>query len=396
MPFTGVSAMDQKGEFVRLALVPGASIRQLCRRFGISPTTGHKWLDRFRLEGADGLAERSRRPFHAPRRTPEALEQAVIDLRQQHPAWGGRKIMAVLRSRGLAEVPSASTITAILHRHGLPVGAFGGGAPPFKRFEHPHPNDLWQMDFKGHVGLGDGRRLHPLTVLDDHSRFALVLEACADQRTQSVRQALIAAFRRYGLPHTIMTDNGAPWGNGPGQPFTPLGVFLIDQGIALSHARPYHPQTMGKDERFHRSLKAEVLSGPALSDLAAAAQTFERWRHVYNQERPHEALGLAVPASRYCASPRNYRETIEGFDYAPGDILRRVQEGGRIQLFGRNLRVPKAFSRQWIALRPTQKDGVFEVYYRHQFITKLDLAASNHQSQPVHHVSEHPSTISPV
>src|SRR5690606_23624233 len=156
-----------------------------------------------------------------------------------------------------------------------------------------------------HVGLGDGRRLHPLTVLDDHSRYAVVLRACADQTTATVRAALIDAFRRHGLPGAIITDNGAPWGDGPGHPWTPLGVFLIEQGIRIAHSRPYHPQTMGKDERFHRSLKAEVLAGPPFADLAAADRRFAEWRHVYNSERPHQALAMAVPAERYSPSRRD-------------------------------------------------------------------------------------------
>jgi len=172
------------------------------------------------------------------------------------------------------------------------------------------------MDFKGHVALGSGR-LHPLTVLDDHSRFAVVLAACADQRTATVRRHLVDAFRRYGLPAAMITDNGAPWGNGPGSPFTPLGVWLMEHDIRITHARPYHPQTMGKDERFHRSLKAEALSGPPFADLATAGRAIARWRHVYNHQRPHEALGLAVPASRYRPSRRDYVEAPRPFDYAP-------------------------------------------------------------------------------
>ena len=276
------------------------------------------------------------------------------------------------------------------------MGLFGGGNPDWTRFEHPQPNDLWQMDFKGHVGLADGRRLNPLTVLDDHSRYAIVLRACADQKTQTVREALVGAFHRYGLPRTLITDNGSPWGDGPGSPFTPLGVFLIEQGIRIAHARPYHPQTMGKDERFHRSLKAEVLSGPPFGDLAAAAQALDRWRHVYNHKRPHEALDLAVPADRYQTSPREYRETPEPFDYAPGDLLRKVQDGGKLSFGGREKRVPKAFKGKQVALRPTADDGVYDVYYRHQHIAVLDFRNENSNAQPVTYVSERVLPISPV
>ncbi len=395
MPFQGVSAMDLKLEFVCLAMAEGANLRSLCRRFGVSPTTGYKWLERYRAQGEAGLEEASRRPLSSPWRSGVGVEKSVLKVRAAHPAWGGRKIAAVLERKGLS-APAPSTITAILRRHGVEIGAHGGGASPFTRFEHPAPNELWQMDFKGHVGMADGRRLHPLTILDDHSRYCLTLGAAENQQTATVQGFLTAAFRRYGLPRALITDNGAPWGDGPGSPYTPLGVFLIDQGIAISHSRPYHPQTMGKDERFHRSLKAEALSGPPFADLEAASRKLTLWRKVYNHERPHEGIGMAVPAERYSASPREYRETITPFDYAPGDALRRVQPGGRISFGGRQIRVPKAFARREIALRATNQDGLYEVFYRHQRIARLDFRAAKGDAQPVHHVSEQVSTISPV
>ncbi len=396
MPFHEVSRMVSKLEFVRLGSAEGANVRLLCRRFGVAPATGYKWLARYAERGLAGLEERSRRPHRSPCRSEPGVEAAVLAVRAQHPAWGGRKIRARLLQAGAEMAPAPSTITAILRRHGEPVGAHGGGRADWTRFEQPRPNALWQMDHKGHVAMADGRRLHPLTVLDDHSRYALVLKACTDQRTGSVREALVEAFRRYGLPEAIITDNGAPWGNGPGQPFTPLGVFLIDQGIRIAHARPYHPQTMGKDERFHRTLKLEAMGGPPFADAPAAQKVFERWRAIYNHERPHEALDLRPPASRYQPSPRYYRETPEPIDYAPQDQVRTVQDGGRISFKGLTRRVPHAFKGRPVALRPSQADGCYDVFYRHQKIATLDFSNQQRQPQPVHHVSEQVSTISPV
>lgn len=374
MPFCEVSRMDERLEFVMLASVDGSNVRGLCRRFGVSPTTGYKWLERWRVAGEAGLREVSRRPRTSPLRSDRATEEAVLSIRAAHPAWGGRKIARRLKDLGHAAAPAPSTVTAILRRHGVELGRFGGGERSFTRFERAQPNELWQMDFKGHVALSCGR-LHPLTVLDDHSRFAVVLSACADQRTETVRTQLVSAFRRYGLPDTLITDNGSPWGDGPGSPFTPLGVWLIEHDVKISHSRPYHPQTMGKDERFHRSLKAEVLSGPPFADLAAAGQAFDSWRSVYNTQRPHEALELAVPASRYQLSPRSYVETVAAFDYAPGDIVRRVQQGGHISLLGRRGKVSKAFRGKTVAFRPTPQDGVFDAFFRTQFITTVDIRA---------------------
>jgi transposase InsO family protein len=395
MPFREVCRMDTRLEFVMLASVEGANVRKLCRRFGVSPTTGYKWLERWRLRGMAGLHELSRRPQNSPSRSAAATEEAVLSVRAEHPAWGGRKIARRLKDLRQEVIPAPSTVTAILKRHGVELGAYGGGQSAFTRFERARPNELWQMDFKGHVALHAGR-LHPLTVLDDHSRFSLVLAACANQQTETVRQQLILAFRRYGMPEQLITDNGSPWGDGPGNPFTPLGVWLIEQGVRISHSRPYHPQTMGKDERFHRSLKAEVLSGPPFTDLAAAERAFERWRNIYNTQRPHEAIELAVPASRYQPSPRDYVETIAPFEYASDDLVRRVQQGGHVSFLGRAVKVPKAFRGKLVAFRPTTHDGVFDVVFRTQMIATIDIRPLDQRPKSVHDVSEHLSTLSPV
>jgi transposase InsO family protein len=394
MPFEGRSAMSLKAEFVRLAMVEGANMAELCERFGVSRGCGYKWLERFRQQGDEGLAEYSRRPHSSPSQTKGKTEAAVLAVRSEHPAWGGRKIAAVLKRSGSA-TPAPSTITAILRRHGYPIGRFGGGQAHFIRFEHPHPNDLWQMDFKGHVAMRQGR-LHPLTVLDDHSRYAIAVEACADETGKTVKTRLQGAFRRYGLPWRMAVDNGSPWGDAAGGSFTPLTVWLIECGIAVSHSRPYHPQTLGKDERFHRSLNAEALCGLPFESLNQAQQVLERWRHIYNTRRPHEAIDLQVPADRYRLSPRVYSEHLQPFEYAQGDQLRIVQMHGRVSFQNRVLRASRAFIGKTVAFRPTAKDGVYDLFFRHQLIKTIDLNALDQPPESVHDVSEHLSTMSPV
>ena len=278
--------MSLKREFVILARGEGANIRELCRRYGISPPTGYQLLERYAREGDAGLLERSRRPHNSPNRTPAELERAVVALREEHPAWGGRTLHEVL-SRSHHPVPSPSTITAILRRNGCIVNG-ERSQRDWQRFEHPQPNDLWQMDFKGHFPTGAGR-CHPLTVLDDHSRFALGLRACPNERTETVQEELTAIFRTYGLPVRMLMDNGPPWGNNSEHPRTPLTVWFMRLGIEVSHGRPYHPQTQGKDERFHRTLTAEVLQGRHFADCPASQVAFDWWRPVYNFERPHQA-----------------------------------------------------------------------------------------------------------
>jgi transposase InsO family protein len=372
MSWKEVSTVSLRSEFVSLAQQPGANVAQLARYFDISRKTAYKWLDRAAAGGTDPLADRSRRPQTSPRRTPDALEQFVLQLRQQHPAWGGRKLRARLVALGHVSVPAASTITAILRRHGHLEGPRAGQARDWQRFEHPAPNDLWQMDFKGHFGLTGGGRCHPLTVLDDHSRYALGLVACADEQTETVRAALTALFRRHGLPRQMLMDNGAPWGDDGHHPWTPLTVWLLRLGVAVSHGRPYHPQTQGKDERFHRTLHAELLSRRTFRDLVDCQGRFDPWRQVYNHERPHEALGLAVPASRYRVSPRPFPSTLPPIEYDAADQVRQVQEGGRFSYRGRLYRMAKAFRGYPIALRATGQDGIWGVWFCGHRLAILD------------------------
>jgi transposase InsO family protein len=376
MPFKEKSKMSMRIEFVREALLEGANVSALCRRDGIGRTLAYKLMKRFVERGEAGLAELARRPHSSPRRSALAVEAEVLSVRAAHPAWGGRKIAKVLEKRGL-EAPAPSTVSDILRRNGVELGRFGGGAMPFIRFEHAAPNDLWQMDFKGHVAMADGMRLHPLTVLDDHSRFSIVLSACGREDGETVKTPLIAAFQRFGLPIRMATDNGPPWGCRGNQPFTRFGIWLIEQGISISHSKPCHPQTLGKDERFHRSLKAEALQ-EVFADLAASQAALDAWRSVYNEERPHEAIGYAVPAERYSPSSRHYRETPEPWFHAQGDVVRRVQKKGEASLLGYEVKISKALCGKDVAFRPAQdgRDGTYDAYFRHQKIKTIDLASA--------------------
>ncbi len=375
------SVMDLREEFVGLAMSKGANRRELCRRFRISAETGYKWLRRYAAEGRDGLADRSRRPHTSPGRIAPAVETAVLAVRaESNQAWGGRKIRRRLQDLGHAAVPSASTITEVLRRHHKLDPTAAAGHAPWRRFERAHPNELWQMDFKGHFAITTGR-CHPLTVLDDHARYALGLAACADERAQTVRERLCAIFRRYGLPEAMLMDNGAPWGDAGGRPYTVLTVWLMRHGIRIAHGRPYHPQTQGKDERFHRTLTAEVLAGRRFADLDECQGAFSRWRHVYNHHRPHEALDLDVPARRYRPSAIAFPETLPEIAYGPGDVVRKVQSGGVICFQGRQFRVSKAFKGQPVALRPSDVDGVFTVRFCATTIARIDLRETHAETR---------------
>lgn len=365
--------MSLRQEFVVLASQATLTMRALCRRFGISPKTGYKWIQRFAEAGAAGLADRSRRPQHSPARTEPALEAQVLAVRATHPAWGGRKIRRRLQELGHHELPSASTITAILRRQGRVEPAEAAKHRPWQRFEHATPNELWQMDFKGHVALARGGRCHPLTVLDDHSRYAICLQACADEQTATVQARLTATFRRYGLPDALLVDNGAPWGDTGARPYTRLGVWLLRLGIQVRHSRPYHPQTQGKGERFHRTRKAEVLQGRVLRDLADSQVAFDTWRVLYNTIRPHESLQMATPASRYSPSARMFPDRLPPSAYGPGAQVRKVQAKGELYYQGRAFLIGRAFIGYPVALRETEEDGVLAVYFCHQRVAHIHL-----------------------
>jgi transposase InsO family protein len=372
MPLQEKAIMDLRQEFVSLASQEGANVRELCRRYGISPTTGYRYLARWRSDGAAGLADRSHRPHCSPRQVPPAVEAAVLALREAHPAWGGRKLHHALARQGMVQpVPAPSTITAILRRHGRL-------APPVRpsrdcqRFEAEAPNALWQLDFMGQPDLPTGH-VHPLTLLDDYSRYALAVVACSHQQEAVVREHLATAFRRYGLPRRLLTDNGPPWGTAGAGGLGALEAWLLRLGIVVSHGRPYHPQTQGKVERLHRTLWAEVVGIRDLPDLATAQVRFDAWRTAYNQQRPHEALGFAVPAERYQASPRPFPEALPPIAYGPDDAVRIVHHPGRIAFRGQRFFVSQGLNGLPVAVRPTTDPAVFTVWYCQRQVATLDL-----------------------
>ena len=373
MPWSERDRMSLREEFVRLASNEGTEMSELCRRFGISRKTGYKWRKRYQQEGCGGLADRSREPKSKPTQTPLEMEERIVEVRAAHRAWGGRKIRRWLVDRGVEQVPAASTITEVLRRHDQIDEEASQRAKPMIRFEHAEPNDLWQMDFKGHFPMTGGGRCHPLTVLDDHSRFALALRACGNERGEMVRRELTRIFRLYGLPRGMLMDNGSPWGCNEPHGHTPLGVWLMEQGIRVTHGRPYHPQTQGKDERFHRTLKAELLQGREFANLVETQGQFDPWREMYNNERPHEALDLSVPVSRYRVSARSFVEQPEAWDYGPGAETRSVQDKGYISYQGFKIVVGKSFRGRRVGLRPLDADGKYEVYFCQTCVCEIDL-----------------------
>jgi len=372
MPWQEIGTVDLRAEFIELARSDAVSFSELCRRYSISRKTGYKWLQRFEEFGVSGLQDQSRRPTHQPARTSLQVEALVVACHDKYPEWGPRKLRRVLTDEGHRHLPAPSTINEILRRHNR-LGSTLSEPMSWTRFEHPYPNDLWQMDFKGHFPLGQ-QRCHPLTVLDDCSRFSLCLQACGNEQSHTVREALTTTFRQYGLPRRMTMDNGPPWGAGGGNGrFSRLKVWLIEQGITVGHSRPYHPQTQGKLERFHRTLKSELLGRREFDSFERCQHAFNSWRNQYNMLRPHEALDMDRPASRYECSQRSWKEHPPAYEYSSIDEVRKVSQDQCISFHRYVIVVGEGFVGKHVALRPTLNDGQYTLHFCHQQIGEVDL-----------------------
>jgi transposase InsO family protein len=373
MPWKIHDQVSQRLELV--ALAPGGSVTftALCARFGVSRKTGYKYLANYRARGIAGLLDQPRSASRRSNQTARRVEKRIVALRGKHPTWGPRKLKQRLQVLGSeAASPAHSTFGRILSRCGCIAPADTATHRPVQRFERAEPNQLWQMDFKGHFALQRGGRCHPLTVLDDCSRYLLGLQACGDEQGRTVRTCLEAILRTYGLPESILCDNGPPWGGGHTER-SHLEVWLMRLGIGVIHGRPFHPQTQGKDERFHRTLKADLLTRHDWRDLAQAQPRFTAYRRLYNHERPHEALGLAVPAARYRASPRGWPARLLEPEYATGTSVRPVKSKGEITFRNRFYYVGRAFAGCNVALHPCNQDGVFRLCYASFTLGLIDL-----------------------
>ena len=378
MSFETRTVMEQRLELVKLAIQPGSKISWLSKRFGISRRVCYKWIKRFKLQGVEGLKDLSRKPHSSPHKTSPGLEKKVLKLRKENPEWGGRKIRVLLAKQNLKATPSANTITAILHRNNLIDLEKSERQKPSQRFEYGSPNELWQMDFKGHFKLLNNARCFPLTILDDHSRYSICLKACTNQQALTVKDQLTAVFRRYGLPDKILTDNGSPWGTAGhitsvGEAaLSMLEIWMIRLHIKIIHGRPYHPQTQGKEERFHRTLKSELLQYETFKSHLHCQKKFDAWRDKYNQQRPHCALGLRTPSELYTHSTRNFPETLQAIEYNEKDEIRKVSDG-KINYKNQKVKIGRGLSGEIVAIRSSEIENVKQVYFCNQKLKDIIL-----------------------
>lgn len=360
-------------EFTRLALQAGASITLLCQQFHISRKTGYKWIARAKQSNHPDFSDHSKRPHHIIHKISKKIQEDVIIARCLHPHWGAKKIKAYLLNRKIVKkLPSLRTIHNILVKEELTNIHKGERHKAYKRFEYAYPNALWQMDFKGYFSLLDGSECHPFTIIDDHSRYLVCLKACIDESMNSVRPALMEAFSRYGLPESMALDNGSCWKPKSRQRWSELTVWLMRLGIQIIHGKPYHPQSRGKDERLHRTLKLELINDISMNNLRDSQRQFDLWRHQYNHTRPHEALNMKPPVTRYQISKRRfYNKPLPPIQYWEDDIIRRVDMNGFLHVAGRNFLLSKALRYQPVALRPSRDGKKIHIFFCQQQIMDI-------------------------
>jgi transposase InsO family protein len=369
MPWLETDVRDQRIQFVVTVRHGALTVTDACRAFGISRKTGYKWLAREAAAGSVAvLGNRSRRPHHSPRRTAAGVTQQIGALRAA-VGWGGAKLAVLLAAEGVVVAPR--TIDRIIRREGW-TRRDGAPAPAPQRFVRAAPNDLWQLDAKGAYPLPRGGRCHALSVLDDHSRYAVGLTALPTLATVPVRTALTASFERYGVPAALLMDHGTPWwaSSGPAG-LTTLGVFLLKQGIRLIFSAIRHPQTQGKVERFHRTLGERLRWSGVPDTLAAFVRAFAAFQVEYNEVRPHAALGLEPPAAHFHPSPRPYVARPRSWDYPADVTVRRVAPTGLIRWQGGGYFVSEALQGEDVACVP--HDDRLLVQYRHMYVRELHL-----------------------
>ncbi len=372
MPWKETDVRQERISFVVAALAGRETMAQLCRSYGISRKTGYKWLARYREVGDLGLLEEhSRRPHSSPRRVPDWIEQRVLAVRAIEGS-GGRKIAKQLSWEGIRI--ARSTVDQILKRRGVVRPRRPESQPATKRFERPRPNDLSQMDFKGFYPLRGGGRCHPLSILDDHSRYVQGLYALPSEHGEPVRECLIRSWERYGVPQALLCDHGQPWwGTSNGHGLTRLSVFLIRQGIELIYGRVQHPQTQGKVERFHRSLH-QALSEQGIPDTLHGFQAaLDEYRQHYNQRRPHESLGDEPPVQHYSPSRKAYDPNPPAWQYPQGAEVRRLRGNGCLSFKGRDWFVCHALAGQRVQCE--RFENKILVTYRHMLVREIDQAA---------------------
>lgn len=364
MPWENKTVEDIREEFVHYAKASG-NISLACREFGITRKTGYKWLERY--TNNEDLKDRSRKPNKASNRTDIETERLILDMREENPGWGGKTIHDVLARQGYQGLPCAKTCNNILKRYGWITSEESMKHTPYVRFAREHCNELWQTDFKGDFLMRDGTRCFPLDILDDCSRFSILIEAKAN--TLGVTASFRQAFLEYGMPLAVLSDNGAQFAGFKGG-YTSFEKWLMNHDILPMHGRIMHPQTQGKIERFHRTMKQELLNHRQFDNLAHAQKELSEWREKYNNIRPHSALGSLPPAEIYTPSSREYHDDIRKFEYE--GYTRKVNAKGYLRFAHWQSYLSETMADEIVRIAESDAGDSFNIFYRNFKIAEVD------------------------
>ena len=371
MPWKDISKTMIREEFVKRVLLNKETKTALCNEYGISRPTGDKWLKRY-LNG-ESLSDRSKAPFKTANKTSPDMEKLILDYRESHPTIGAVKIRRILQNKGYEKVPSSSTVNAILKRNGYISPEASRAATPNKMFVKNFPNDMWQADFKGNFLLDNKKRCYPLNVIDDHSRMCLCSQALESEGYEAVLPVFLNLFKEYGLPFSLLCDNGNPWGTSHKGGFTNFEVYLMELGVLVMHGRIFHPQTQGKEESFNRSMKRELLNLRNFTDIPDAQKHFDEYRKFYNFEKPHHSLNLDVPAQHYKESRLKLPEKIYDWDYPNECKARKISSKGYLYYAKTWYYLSEAFADKIVAVRESSIQGFANVYFRKFKIARINI-----------------------
>ena len=366
MPWERKTVEEQRKEFAEAAKET-KNFSALCREFGITRKTGYKWVERY-AESAD-LSDKSRKPFKVANRTPIETEEQIVALRGENPGWGAKKLKEVLERQGYA-VPCLKTVNNILKRYGCISAEESMKHQAFTRFEKEHCNEMWQTDFKGEFRMADNNYCYPLNIFDDHSRFAIKIEP-ALSTANKVIPAFRSAFYEYGMPNSVLSDNGAQFA-GFRQGYTQFEKWLMNHDILPIHGRIKHPQTQGKIERFHRTMQEELLKHTVMENIDDANIKFQLWREKYNNVRPHEALGMKCPAEVYIPSNRAYSDEVSPYEYGGQFHVIKVNSWGYARFDKWQVYLSETMINEHIEFRPNPHWDSFIACYRNFKIAEFD------------------------
>lgn len=366
--------MDERMKFMLMHAEGGWSMTDLCEMFGVSRKTGYKWRQRYEEHGMEGLRAQSRAPHRHPNAVSAACEAEIVQLKAQRPKWGPKKLLPILQQEHpRIQWPARSTVAAILKRHGLVrERRRSRKAPPY---EQPfvgldRPNAVWSADLKGWFKTGDGQRCDPLTITDNYSRYLIRCQAVKPATFDTIQPVFVGAFREYGLPDAIRTDNGPPFATTTVGGVSRLSIWWIKLGIVPERIKPGRPQQNGRHERMHRTLNGEAISPPKAS-ARRQQKAFDEFKWTFNHERPHESLDQHVPASVYVPSPRPLPPRVPEMTYPDDMEVRGVHAQGDIKWKGYQIYLSETLARELVGLRQIADDR-WDIFFGPIRLAQLD------------------------